>query len=86
MEGLRSNCESTPALRAKSSEVPQKLPTYRKMRLKSIARISEWEVEINQGITGMRNPGIPGNFRGFRVTVVRLTTGQHGIFLEPYKF
>ena len=60
MEGLRSNCESTPALRAKSSEVPQKLPTYRKMRLKSIARISEWEVEINQGITGMRNPGIPG--------------------------
>jgi len=32
---------------------------HRKMRLKSIARISEWEVEINQGITGIRNLGVP---------------------------
>jgi hypothetical protein len=30
------------------------LHTYKKMGLKSFTRISEWEVEINQGI-----PGIP---------------------------
>jgi len=36
------------------------LPAYQKMRLKSIARISEWDVKIGQGIPGMRNPGILG--------------------------
>ena len=31
------------------------------MSLKRFTRISEWEVEINQGIPGMLNLGFPGN-------------------------
>jgi hypothetical protein len=30
------------------------------MRLKSIARINEWEVRIDRDIPGMRNLGFPG--------------------------
>ena len=37
------------------------LHTYQKMGLKSIARISEWEVKIDQGILSMRNQWFSGD-------------------------
>jgi hypothetical protein len=37
------------------------LHTYQKMGLKSVTRISEWKVEINQGIPGIRDLDFPVN-------------------------
>jgi hypothetical protein len=37
------------------------LHTYKEMGLKSVIRVSEWEVKIKQGIPGKGNLGFPVN-------------------------
>ena len=51
---ITASCWATP------SEMLRSLPAYQKMRLKRVARICESPVKIGQGISGIRNPGIPG--------------------------
>jgi hypothetical protein len=51
------------------------------MSLKRFTRISEWEVEINQGIPGIRNLGLPGELENAKAgNYVMLSIGCGDMF------
>ena len=51
------------------------------MNLKRFTRISEWEVEINQGIPGIRNLGLPGKLENAKAgNYVMLSIGCGDMF------
>ena len=56
------------------------LHTYQKMSLKGIARISEWEVEISQSITGM---SIKARFEKQSTTFRKFSAGKSFNSFQP---